>query len=260
MYQYVGGILRFAALVIVSLSLVACGKKMTNYNLPNPSSSSIEITTDYPGVGMVVLPNGSGICTGTFVSNRAVLTAAHCLSASGQYSFVTSKGTFSTYTKYVMGSGSVDDPHDIGLLVFNSGSAEPDQIHSVADRINSGDTIRLVGLGCNNLSTKRGAGVKRTGTNVVAFIDDYINFLTPSQSMARGILGPSNRAGSCFGDSGGPAFLSVNGQLEIVGVTHAGGDDGSNIISQYINVANRTDNRNWLYQKNSELNLGIQGL
>jgi hypothetical protein len=259
MFQYVGGLVRLAALVIISLSLVACGKKATNFSLPTPSNSLIEMTTDFPGVGMVVLPDGAGICTGSFVSDRAVLTAAHCLLKSGRYSFVTSAGTFYTSSKLVMGSGAIDDSNDIGILIFDPGTASTEQIYNFGNQVANGDTIRLVGLGCNDLDTRRGAGVKRTGTNAVAFVDDYINFLTP-RNYSRGILGPSNRAGSCFGDSGGPAFAEVDGELKIVGVTHAGGVMGQDLISEYINVANRSDNRNWLRDRNNQYNLGMQGL
>lgn len=257
--------MRLIALIVFSLSLVGCGRVNSNLSLPSPLGSMIEVTNQYPGVGMVVLPEGQGICTGTFVSDRAVLTAAHCLSNPGRYSFVINNGTsrtVSTETKFVMGSGSVDDPHDIGLLIFEPQTANPDEIHSMGDSVGSGEILRLVGVGCNSLQTRGGAGVKRTGTNAVAYLDDYINFLTPQtySSAARGILGPINRAGSCFGDSGGPAFAEKNGALVIVGVTHAGGYLGRDILSQYVNVGNRSDNRNWLRAKNNELGLGIQGL
>jgi len=259
MLRYVGGFVRLVALVLISLSLIACGRANSNLSLPEPSGSRIQITNAYPGVGMVVAPEGGGICTGTFVSDRAVLTAAHCLLGSGKYSFVTSKETVSTYTKVLMGSGSVNDPHDIGLLIFEPNTAKEDQIHNFGSQVAPGHVLRLVGVGCTNLETRRGAGTKRTGTNVVAMIDAYINFLTPSNYVS-GILGPSNRAGSCFGDSGGPAFSEANGELLVVGVTHAGGYMGDNLVSQYVNVGNRSDNRNWLRAKNDQYELGMQGL
>lgn len=259
MLRYVGRYVRLFALTVISLSLMACGRIKSNLNLPDPSGSMIEITTSYPGVGMVVLPDGSGICTGTIVGEKAVLTAAHCVLKAGRYSFRTSEGTFSTYDRLIMGSGSVNDPHDIALLIFSEKIGSDETIHSFDDNVSVGTTLRLVGVGCNSLETRRGAGTKRTGTNVVAEINEYINFLTP-RSYARGILGPSNRAGSCFGDSGGPAFSEANGELKIVGVTHAGGYSGDDLVSEYINVANHSTNRNWLNTQNRNHNLGMRGI
>lgn len=256
---YVGRRARACALIIMSLALISCAKTTsTEAGLPSPSGSLSVTTTDYPAVGMVVLPGGSGICTGTFISDRAVLTAAHCAKADGRYSFVTSFGTFSTYTHLTMGPGVVDDPNDIAILIFDAGTARGNFVN-MGDSVASGDTLRLVGFGCNNLDTRAGAGTKRTGTNVVAELNDYINFITPASTVA-GILGSSNRAGSCFGDSGGPALATVNGALEVVGVTHAGGTQGSSIISEYVNVATRNDNRAWLNTQNTTYSLGIVGL
>ncbi|WP_396133675.1 trypsin-like serine protease, partial [Chamaesiphon sp. OTE_75_metabat_556] len=44
---------------------------------------------------------------------------------------------------------------------------------------------------------------------------------------------PDLRAGSCFGDSGGPALQANGDSQNVVGVTHAGGTMGSNIVSEY---------------------------
>ena len=87
------------------------------------------------------------------------------------------------------------------------------QVYGVGSEVQTGETLRLVGFGCDNIETRDGSGVKRTGTNVVANIDDFVEFVTPEDATtgsasqeSQKILGPDNRAGSCFGDSGGPAL------------------------------------------------------
>lgn len=263
--KYVGAWTRFCVLIIFSLALISCQKKSSysSEDLPTPSDSLSTTTSDYSPVVMVVLPGSSGICSGTFISKRAVLTAAHCLKKDGRYSITTSFGNFSTYTHPRYGAGVVDDPNDIGLLIFSTDVAKDSQVYKLGDTVSSGDNLRLVGYGCNNLSTKSGSGIKRTGTNTVANLTDYIEFLTPvdyAASSTRGILGPDNRTASCFGDSGGPALKQVGDTYVVVGVTHAGGYVGDDILSEYVNVASRSDNRDFLAQANTAYNLGIEGL
>lgn len=256
---------RAFALTILGLALIGCAQQ-TGTNLPSPSDRFSNVTKDYPAVVMVVLPEGKGICTGTFVSEKAVLTASHCLSDSGRYQVVASFGTFSTYTKVKSGPGVVDDPNDIGLLIFDDKVADRSQgqVYDFANVVRSGDTMRLVGFGCDNVDTRSGSGTKRTGTNVVSEVATYVVFETPrnsTNSNARGIIGPDNRAGSCFGDSGGPALTTTgNAQPAVGGVTHAGGADGNTQVSEYVDVANRNDNRAWLSSQNATYGLDMHGL
>lgn len=258
MKRYVSTWAPVCALIGISLALISCAKSNSaESGLPSPSSALAGITTDYSAVVMVVLPGGSGICTGTRISKHAVLTASHCVKSTGRYSITESGHTFSTYTVKAFGPGVVADPNDIALLIFDAEIATDDQIYGIGASVHSGDTLRLVGYGCNNLSTKTGAGTKRTGTNVVESVDDYVEFSTPA--TATGILGASNRSGSCFGDSGGPAINESADVKTVVGVTHAGGYEGSNIISQYCDLT-RSDNRGWLSTQNTTYNLAIKGL
>lgn len=261
---HVGRIARLCALIGFSLALVGCGKQLTE-GLPDPSARLVTETTDFSPVVEVVLPGGRSICTGTIVSEHAVLTAAHCALEDGRYLIVTDNGNFSTYNHYYTGEGTVDSTDDLAVLVFDEviASRANGEVYNIASDVNEGDEARLVGYGCNDLTKRSGAGIKRTGTNLIAEINDYITFLTPKSSSSastRGIIGAENRAGSCFGDSGGPALAKSGNSYNIVGVTHAGGSYGNDFISEYVNVATNASNRAWLSSINSTYSLGIQGL
>ncbi len=254
---------RFITILLSFTFLVGCQKN--GANLPAPNGEEVQATTAYPAVVEVILPGGTGLCSGTFVSPRAVLTASHCALNSGTYEVITSFGVFSTTNRVQYGPGVVDDPNDIAILYFDSDIADPTQgqVMNIGKSVQQGDVATLVGFGCTNIDTKTGAGIKRSGTNVVDSIDDYLEFLTPidgttGNGSTQAILGSSNRAGSCFGDSGGPAALSSGGTLVEVGVTHAGGTDSDGIVSEYVDLT-RTDNSGWLSSQNSTYNLGIAG-
>ena len=249
----------FGALLISSFTLIGCGDRDLN-SLPTPSSQSVVLTNDYPAVVKVLAPNGGGMCTGTFVSERAVLTAAHCTLTSGTYTVVTSFGVFTTNNAPLnYGPGVVDDPNDISILYFNTdvADAQSGQVMDLGDTVSGGDTVRLVGYGCNDIQSRSGAGWKRTGTNVVYRVSSYVELVTPlTTGGARGILGSVNRAGSCFGDSGGPLLKDVDGELKIVGIAHAGGYSSQYVFSDYVSM-DRSDNRDFVSEMNQIYNLGI---
>ena len=259
MKRYVSTWAPICALIGISLALISCAKQTSNQDgLPSPTSSLSSITTGYNGVVMVILPGGSGICTGTFINPRIVLTAAHCTKTAGMYQVRGNFGVASTYTKRSFGPGVVDDPNDIAALVFDTDIVSASDSYAIGNSVRTGDTLRLIGYGCNNLTSKTGAGTKRTGTNLIYDLNDYVEFLTP-KTTAAGILGASNRAGSCFGDSGGPALAENAAGATIVAVTHAGGYYGDSILSQYVDLT-RSDNRNFIAGVATEFGLTVSGL
>lgn len=245
--------------------LAACGTAIDeDALLASASSQAAQITTDYPAVVMVAMPGGMGMCTGTFISPRTVLTAAHCTQQTGSYRVYTSFGAFDTNTVRRLGPGTTDDPSDLSILIFNQDIADPSLAHVFALGIapRAGDLIRIVGYGCSNLITKLGAGLKRTGTNRLFQVSDYLELLsTPIEKIAatrsgKYILGAENQAGSCFGDSGGPMLQLQNDSWKVVGVTHAGGWSGSLIRSLYVNLG-RNENQAFIRDVDSEFDLHL---
>src|SRR5262249_20656049 len=154
--RHVGRSALYCAFIVFSLALIGCGKQGYNTDgLPAPSGRLAIQTHDYPGVVMVILPGGTGLCTGTFISERAVLTAAHCPLEAGEYDVIADWGTFATQTVVKLGPGVVNDPNDIAILIFdtNVASRNLNQVIDIDDQVSTGDTLRLVGFGCTNITT-----------------------------------------------------------------------------------------------------------
>lgn len=250
---------RAGIFLLVLILTVSCGAKIDG--LDAASTESAEMTTDFSPVVTVVLPNGRGLCTGTFISPKAVLTAAHCTLEAGAYRVITNWGIFTTSQREVLGAGTVEDDTDIALLLFASdvASRSEGQVYRASTDPSELEPVRLVGYGCNNLGTRRGTGIKRTGTNKIYRLTEWIELLTPplaDAASARGILGPKNRAGTCFGDSGSALLRPVANGFTVVGVSHAGGYSGEDIISQFTNLS-RGANLTFLQSKDAEFTLNI---
>jgi hypothetical protein len=254
MFTFAGRAVRFCALIGFVCSVIACqqgGRSLNDLEDPSADSVSAIDSSMYPAVVKVISPGGRGLCTGTFIGKRVVLTAAHCTLTEGRYTVATSFGTFYTSDVEYLGEGDVESEDDVALLVFDSDVADPSlgQVVPIGNPVQEGEKVRLVGFGCDNIIARSGSGSKRTGTNEVYEVNNFVRLITPlNNAGARGILGPVNRAGSCFGDSGGPMFREVNGGLELVAIAHAGGADQKYryTISEYVDLS-QSQNTNFIH-------------
>lgn len=176
----------------------------------------------------VLLFDGSYLCTGSIVAPDLIISAAHCVlspinvSAMKVY-FTTNIEDQSAYS--VGGLSAIANPlynprasknaNDVSLIKFPGGlpaGYAPAQILPPSVKLQNGESVVLAGYGESDTSEggNNGAGVLRK-VNVNIENADY--------STSEVLLDQTQGKGSCHGDSGGPAFVEMNGGLYLWGVT-----------------------------------------
>jgi MYXO-CTERM domain-containing protein len=189
------------------------------------------VNTD-PAVALLGMYDANGnlasTCTGTLIDAQWILTAAHCLSPAGiagvgvyfgADATVMSDPSFVAYVEadqaaihpqWVDG-GAPDQGNDVALLHLSQAApVEPIAINRTAlTQEMLGADVYLVGWGITG-GGQQDSMIKRA---VMSSLYDF-----DSSFM---VVGDTN-TGTCSGDSGGPAFMMMNNQMVVAGVTSYG--------------------------------------
>jgi Trypsin len=221
------------AFAVAAALVAACGGGSSGTTSPSPAPT-VPVSNACGALGATSIVNGtecgtitspvvlvnlrgtnglpSAACSGTIVSARAVLTAAHCLSGDvGSVRIYLGSGPELIAQSFVAHpSYRESDPtsFDAGVVIFGQDIGRTPMPVLLSRDARVGETAIIAGWG---LAQNQVGSTLRAGSTVISSVTTALLQIQAS----------SNASAVCSGDSGGPLLLSEGGGWAVAGITSA---------------------------------------
>ena len=186
--------------------------------------------------------DGTTSCSGVLVDQDVVVTAGHCANANPTPIFARFGISPATERYDIKGAktnpGCNGDDHDIGVVVLKTQVSKrwsPVPILPTEVKVSVGDAVLVAGYG-NRFEL---------GTWPPELNQIVLKVLDPAYGVDSALLDQREGKGACYGDSGGPAFVSWNNKVYLWATVS--GTIDSNLRchgrARFVRVA---ENLNWI--------------
>ncbi|NUO50984.1 MAG: trypsin-like serine protease [Polyangiaceae bacterium] len=251
-------------LALCALSLSGCQFELCPRDEPEPDAAAASpivggsVDSAHRSTVALLLTKQDGataICSGTMIATSGsfgyVLTAAHCVTGTVDQVFdavdwrdCTGAGDASKcnakYTPVSWKAHPSYDPttfeNDFGLVLVEGASPSTPFTPAVeqSDGLSAGSTLDLSGYG----RTYSGENVPNAGT--FNYLRNHVVVAAATLTSEWISIDATTGRTACFGDSGGPAYARVGGELRVVGVA-SNADQSCEIVANYGRVSDVYD-------------------